>query len=84
MLAALRAGIKTVIIPEKNVKDLEDIPEEIKGGLKIIPVKNVDQVLDIALEYKPVPIVAPVVAEPAITTEATANTKISKIQTVLQ
>ncbi len=55
MLAALRAGIKTVIIPEKNVKDLEEIPEEIKGNLEVIPVKTVSQVLDIALEYKPVP-----------------------------
>ncbi|MBP9742957.1 MAG: endopeptidase La [Burkholderiales bacterium] len=57
MLAALRAGIKTVIIPEKNIKDLEDIPVEIKGGLEVIPVKNVDQVLEVALEYKPLPIV---------------------------
>jgi ATP-dependent Lon protease len=57
LLAALRAGIKTVIIPEKNFKDLEEIPDEIKGGLEIIPVKTVDQVLDVALEYKPVPII---------------------------
>ena len=84
MLAALRAGIKTVIIPEKNVKDLEEIPQEIKGGLQIIPVKNVTQVLDIALEYKPVPIVSPVVAEPAIAAEPSANSKVGKRQTVLQ
>lgn len=56
MLAALRAGIKTVIIPEKNVKDLEDIPDEIKGGLEVIPAKSIDQVLEVALEYKPMPI----------------------------
>lgn len=56
MLAALRAGIKTVMIPEKNVKDLEDIPTEIKGQLEIISVKTIDQVLEIALEYKPIPI----------------------------
>ncbi|MBP7846937.1 MAG: endopeptidase La [Burkholderiales bacterium] len=54
MLAALRAGIKTVLIPEKNTKDLDDIPDEIKGQLEIIPVKTIDQVLDIALEYKPI------------------------------
>lgn len=56
MLAALRAGIKTVLIPEKNVKDLEEIPDEIKGQLEVIPVKTIDQVLEIALEYKPIPV----------------------------
>lgn len=54
MLAALRAGIKTVLIPEKNTKDLDDIPDEIKGQLEVIAVKTIDQVLDIALEYKPI------------------------------
>ncbi|MBY0379431.1 MAG: endopeptidase La, partial [Burkholderiales bacterium] len=56
LLAALRAGIKTVLIPIKNVKDLEEIPNDIKGGLEIIPVKTVDEVLTNALEYKPTPI----------------------------
>lgn len=56
MLAALRAGIKTVLIPEKNVKDLEDIPSEIKDQLEVIPVKTIEHVLEIALEYKPIPI----------------------------
>ncbi len=56
MLAALRAGIKTVLIPEKNVKDLEEIPDEIKGQLEVIPVKTVDQVLEIALEHQPIPL----------------------------
>lgn len=55
MLAALRAGIKTVLIPEKNVKDLDEIPADIKSQLEIIPVKNIEQVLDIALEHKPIP-----------------------------
>lgn len=57
MLAALRAGIKTVLIPEKNVKDLEEIPDEIKGPLDVIPVKTVDQVLELALESRPVPFI---------------------------
>lgn len=57
MLAALRAGIKTVLIPEKNVKDLEEIPIEIKGALEVIPVQNVDQVLNIALEHAPTPFI---------------------------
>ncbi len=53
LLAAHRGGIKKVIIPEKNVKDLVDIPENIKSDLVIKPVKWIDQVLDIALEHKP-------------------------------
>lgn len=80
MLAALRAGIKTVIIPEKNVKDLEEIPNEIKDGLEIIPVKNVDQVLDIALEYKPIP--TNMQTAPAVT--ATPKTKSTKNPASLQ
>ncbi|RTK96236.1 MAG: endopeptidase La [Neisseriaceae bacterium] len=59
MLAALRAGIKTVIIPEKNIKDLDDIPNEIKGQLEIIPAKYISQVLEVAFERQPTPFVAP-------------------------
>lgn len=49
-LAAMRAGISTVIIPKLNEKDLVDVPEEAKQTLKFVPVENVDQVLNIALE----------------------------------
>lgn len=49
LLAALRAGIKTVLIPEENEKDLVEIPENVKSGLKIIPVSTVDEVLSLAL-----------------------------------
>nr|QIM10670.1 Lon protease [uncultured Alphaproteobacteria bacterium] len=49
LLSALRGGIKTVIIPQENEKDLAEIPENVKQGLKIIPVSEVGQVLDIAL-----------------------------------
>jgi ATP-dependent Lon protease len=49
LLAALRGGIRTVLIPEENRKDLADIPENVTRGLEIIPVKWIDQVLDIAL-----------------------------------
>ncbi|HET9418968.1 MAG TPA: endopeptidase La [Chthoniobacterales bacterium] len=49
-LAALRAGISTVIIPKLNEKDLVDIPEEAKQQLKFVPVENVDEVLEVALE----------------------------------
>ncbi|CAB9545078.1 ATP-dependent protease La (EC Type I [Bathymodiolus brooksi thiotrophic gill symbiont] len=50
MLAALRGGIKTVIIPHDNERELSEVPEKIKGKLKIIKVKWIDEVLDIALE----------------------------------
>jgi len=49
LLAALRGGIKTAIIPDENEKDLKDIPQNVKDGLNIIPVKNVEEVLKIAL-----------------------------------
>jgi ATP-dependent Lon protease len=56
--AAHRGLIKTVLIPEENVKDLVEIPDNIKNRLEIIPVKWIDQVLDVALERKPEPLAA--------------------------
>ena len=56
LLAALRGGIKTVIIPEENAKDLQDIPENVKNGLEIVPVRWIDKVLEIALEKMPTPL----------------------------
>ena len=56
LLAALRGGIKTVLIPEENAKDLQEIPENVKNGLEIVPVKWIDQVLQIALVSQPVPL----------------------------
>jgi ATP-dependent Lon protease len=56
LLAALRAGIKTVIIPSENEKDLADIPDNVKKGLKIIPVTFMEEVLKIALVREPIPI----------------------------
>lgn len=55
LLAALRGGIKTVIIPKENEKDLADIPANVTAGLEIVPVKWIDEVLDIALERPLVP-----------------------------
>jgi ATP-dependent Lon protease len=68
LLAAHRGGIKTVLIPDENVKDLAEIPDNIKGNLTIKPVKWIDEVLQIALVSQPVPLVvptAPVEAKPA-------------------
>jgi len=56
LLAAHRGGVKIVIIPEENVKDLADIPENAKSNLEIVPVKWIDQVLEIALERMPTPL----------------------------
>ncbi len=56
LLAAHRGGIKTVLIPEENVKDLQEIPENVKDQLEIVPVKWIDKVLEMALVSKPEPL----------------------------
>jgi ATP-dependent Lon protease len=75
LLAALRGGIKTVLIPEENAKDLQDIPENVKNGLEIVPVRWIDKVLEIALERMPAPLpddepVSPAIASTAASAEA--------------
>jgi ATP-dependent Lon protease len=56
LLAARRGGIKKVLIPEENVKDLADIPDNVKNHLEIVPVKWIDKVLEVALEKQPGPL----------------------------
>jgi ATP-dependent Lon protease len=56
LLAAHRGGIKTVLIPEENVKDLQEIPENVKNHLEIVPVRWIDRVLEVALEAVPQPL----------------------------
>jgi ATP-dependent Lon protease len=56
LLAALRGGIKTVLIPEENTRDLPEIPDNVKAGLEIVPVKHVSEVLKLALVRQPEPI----------------------------
>ncbi|KAF1854453.1 hypothetical protein Lal_00013059 [Lupinus albus] len=56
LLAAHRGGIKTVMIPEENVKDLQDIPENVKNQLEIVPVRWIERVLEVALESAPTPL----------------------------
>ena len=56
LLAALRGGIQTVVIPEENRKDLADISRDIKGKLDIRPMRWIDEVLDVALVSQPVPL----------------------------
>src|SRR5215467_13073817 len=62
MLAALRAGIKTIVIPEENMKDLAEIGDEVKSNLQIVPASRMDDVLKVALQRLPKPI--PVEEEP--------------------
>lgn len=56
LLAAHRGGITTVVIPQENERDLKEIPDNIKADLKIVPVKWIDEVLEIALEHMPEPL----------------------------
>ena len=70
LLAALRGGIKTVLIPEENVKDLPDIPDNVKDALEIIPVTHVSEVLEHALLGVPEPVEWDEEAEEAATAQA--------------
>jgi ATP-dependent Lon protease len=79
LMAAMRGGIRTVLIPKENEKDLVEIPDNVKRGLEIVPVSVVDEVLERALTRMPIPIewddkVEPAVATPAATEETTVMT----------
>ena len=79
LLAALRGGIKHVLIPKDNVKDLEEIPENVKTGLTIHPVKWIDEVLALSLETQPEQWVAELaVAETVQTPKTKSRTKATK------
>jgi ATP-dependent Lon protease len=75
LLAAHRGGIKTVLIPEQNVKDLAEIPDNVKNKLEIVPVRWIDKVLEIALERPTVPLTdeQAAVATAAVAVEAAAT-----------
>ena len=62
LLAAHRGGITTVLIPEENEKDLTEIPKNIIANIKVIPVRWIDEVLEVALEHQPTPIEEPLVS----------------------
>lgn len=81
LLAAQRGGIKLVLIPEENVKDLVDIPDTVKNRLEIHPVKWIEQVLEKALERNPEPLpesVPAVAALPTVADDSTASTTVIK------
>lgn len=64
LLAALRGSIRTVIIPDENAKDLLEIPANLKQNLEIVPVRWIDQVLELALEYQPRPLASKLETSP--------------------
>jgi ATP-dependent Lon protease len=70
LLAALRSGVKTVLIPEENVKDLADIPDNVKSALEIIPVSTMDEVLSRALTESLTPIEWNPADQPAVSVPA--------------
>ncbi|MGZ8303669.1 MAG: S16 family serine protease, partial [Telluria sp.] len=78
LLAAHRGGIKTVIIPEQNVKDLAEIPDNVKNKLEIVPVRWIDKVLEVALERLPEPVVEPTPV--AVTASPTADGQVDVVK----
>ena len=72
-MAAHRGGIKTVLIPDQNVKDLVDIPDNIKSYLNIRPVKWIDEVLEFALEHVPSSMEGPVAVNEITPAEAASK-----------
>ncbi|MDT8991227.1 endopeptidase La [Curvibacter sp. APW13] len=78
LLAALRGGIKTVLIPEQNAKDLQEIPGNVKDGLEIVPVRWFDQVLEFALTSAPVPL--PEEEAPAVALAAGATAEVEAVK----
>jgi ATP-dependent Lon protease len=77
LLAALRAGIKTVLIPEENVKDLSEIDDEVKSQLEIIPASRMDDVLKVALLRMPTPITTEEEPSAAVPTETPTDPRIT-------
>ncbi|MBY5988457.1 MULTISPECIES: endopeptidase La [Roseovarius] len=75
LLAALRGGIKTVLIPQENEKDLTEIPDNVKEGLEIIPVEHVSDVLRLALVKAPEPVEWDEAAEEAAAAEAARKSR---------
>ncbi len=80
LLAALRGGIKTVLIPEENAKDLTEIPDNVREGLTIIPVSHVKEVLKLALVRAPEPVEWDEAAEEAAAAAARAAAEASRAQ----
>ena len=81
LLAAHRGGIKTVIIPHENERDLKEIPDNIKAALEIRPVQWIDQVLEIALQHMPTPLSEAEVEEELATAEDSKKNDSDRVST---
>ncbi|AJD48387.1 ATP-dependent protease La [Isoalcanivorax pacificus W11-5] len=81
LLAAHRGGIKTVLIPQENERDLKEIPENIKAALEIRPVKWIDQVLEVALQHMPTPLSEAEVEEELATAEDGKKSDADRVST---
>ncbi|KAF0809485.1 ATP-dependent protease La [Alcanivorax sp. S71-1-4] len=81
LLAAHRGGIKTVLIPQENERDLKEIPENIKAALDIKPVKWIDQVLEVALQHMPTPLSEAEVEEELATAEDGKKSDADRVST---
>ena len=81
VIIALRGNIKTVVIPEDNAKDLQEIPENVKNGLEIVPVRWIDKLLEIALDRMPTPLPddEPVVVTP-VAVELAAPVEVASVK----
>ena len=77
LLAAHRGGIRKVLIPDENQRELKEIPDNIKIDLDIRPVKWIDEVLEIALQRMPKPLDGVVIPKPESTTDSDENHRIS-------
>lgn len=75
LLAAVRGGLKTALIPEENAKDLTEMPDNIKNRIEIVPVRWIDQVLERALERMPEALPDTEEIAPEIAAEAVAEVK---------
>jgi ATP-dependent Lon protease len=80
LLAAHRGGIKTVLIPEQNIKDLVEIPDNVKNKLEIVPVRWIDKVLELALERATVPLTEEEAAVAVAAVESAATTDSSVVK----
>ena len=76
LLAAHRAGIKTVLIPEENRKDLTEIPDNVKENIDIKPVQWIDEVLEVALSKSPKPLLESKTGEKVSKTKKTDSTNV--------
>ena len=80
LLAAHRGNIKTVLIPADNERDLAEIPDNIKADLEIVPVRWIDQVLEVALQHQPTPLTLEAIAAAKVTEKQGAASEAGNLE----